>query len=144
MNGEGPTNFFLVVTGTNATSEYAAGPSLKAGCVLVIHLRAIQAAVINNLLPSSPLEDDIKIQASKRDCWQRCRANRTLVHCWGHGHGSNRTSSLLQTNTGPPYAAAILLEVHTQEHRGHSPSQDIYSKNVQSSWNSPSVHQRHG
>lgn len=51
-----------------------------ASCVLVGNLSSsIQVTPINNLLPSSLFEDAMKIQTSKKDCWQRHGANELLL-----------------------------------------------------------------
>lgn len=47
-------------------SEKAAEQNFMADCILLIYLHPIQAAAINNILPSSLLEDAAKIQMSKK------------------------------------------------------------------------------
>lgn len=47
-------------------SEKVAEQNFMADCILLIYLHPIQAAAINNILPSSLLEDAAKIQMSKK------------------------------------------------------------------------------
>ena len=65
-------------------SEKAAEQNFMADCILLIYLHPIQAAAINNILPSSLLEDAAKIQMSKKkkkNCWQG-NAAKGNSHMW--------------------------------------------------------------
>lgn len=78
-----------------------------ADCILFIHFHPIQAAAINNILPSSLLKD-----AAKFKCLQKTKQNPTVgkemqlkefPHVAGsHVHRSNHTRAhLLKPNTNP-------------------------------------------
>ena len=62
MDGWGPTNYFSVAIEITTMSEKAAEQNFMADCILFIYLHPIQAAAINNILPSSLLKYAEKIQ----------------------------------------------------------------------------------
>ena len=66
MDGWGPTNYFSVAIEITTMSEKVAEQNFMADFILFIYLHPIQAAAINNILPSSLLKDAAKIQMSTK------------------------------------------------------------------------------
>lgn len=66
MDGWGPTNYFSVAIEITTMSEKVAEQNFMADFILFVYLHPIQAAAINNILPSSLLKDAAKIQMSTK------------------------------------------------------------------------------
>lgn len=106
MDGWGPTNYFSVATEITTMSEKAAEQNFMADCILFIYLHPIQAAAINNILPSSLLKDAAKIQMSlkkkKKTVGKEMQQREFPYVAGGHVHWSDHIGAhLLKPNTNP-------------------------------------------
>ena len=100
------SNHFPVATEITTVSEKAAEQHFMADCILLIYLHPIQAAAINNILPSSLLEDAAKIQMSKKKkkklLARKCSKGEFSYVAGGHVHWSNHIGAyLLKSNINP-------------------------------------------